>query len=295
MSMLEMNICASEININNNRKCYETDSDTVIKSERSVSPTRYVPIFPNLPSGVAWHARQKALGNPYLESATLPKHKRPSVSQQHAESAVVIKKESKGTPSFQPLDYESPTNITTVGSEMDDQESDKYSNTTSFAPPVRPYRVPKGKLWVMPPSEVPVRVQEHEGPIRRLRANELGDIAVVHGAKDKAKEGIKIKTEEQDPKPQRSKAKHPKAKPESSKAVADPRSETSSMEPAEYRYPSREISAQAVALLRAAMPDYTPEEEEDIVRGFLTKLKTDDQAKELAAMLERGEIPRGGR
>ena len=72
---------------------YESDSDTAIKSDRSVSPTPYVPQFPNLPSGLAWHARQKALRTTSPETPTVPKQKRPPVSRKLVKKAAVSEME----------------------------------------------------------------------------------------------------------------------------------------------------------------------------------------------------------
>lgn len=73
---------------------YGSDSDTTIKTERSVSPTPFVPQFPNLPSGLAWYARQKALlGNTSPEPRIVPKHERASVPRKRAKKDVASEKE----------------------------------------------------------------------------------------------------------------------------------------------------------------------------------------------------------
>ena len=77
----------------NDSESAESDSDTTSKSARSVSPTPYVPQFPNLPSGLAWYARQKALGNTIPEPTICPKNKLASISMKRMEKDVVPKKE----------------------------------------------------------------------------------------------------------------------------------------------------------------------------------------------------------
>ena len=75
---------------------YDSDSDITIKSERSVSPTPYVPEFPNLPSGLAWYARQNALENTSQGPTIEPKQKRASVSAgKRSKKAPVSRKKSK--------------------------------------------------------------------------------------------------------------------------------------------------------------------------------------------------------
>ena len=72
----------------------KSGSDTTIKTERPVSPTPYVPQFPNLPSGIAWYARQKALlGNTSPEPTIVPKHERASVPRKRAKKDVATEKE----------------------------------------------------------------------------------------------------------------------------------------------------------------------------------------------------------
>ena len=117
-------------------------------------------------------------------------------------------------------------------------------------------------------------------------------------SKDKEPEykGKEPQTEEKEPEAKQPKAKQPK--PEPSKAVgagANYLLEPNPKEPAEARYPDHDVSPEVGTLLRAPAPDYTSEEEAEIIRAFITKVKTDDQAKELAAALERGEMPGVGR
>ena len=104
--------------------------------------------------------------------------------------------------------------------------------------------------------------------------------------------GKEPQTEEKEPKAQQPKAKQPKS--ESCKAVgagANYLLRPNPKEPAEARYPDHDVSPEVAGLLRAPAPDYTSEEEAEIIRAFITKVKTDSQAKELAAALERGEMP----
>lgn len=152
-------------------------------------------------------------------------------------------------------------------------------------------------------------------PTRRLRVNEHRDLVAVRGAKDKAQEETPVKTEEdttmteatdnnstehpqpkpKQPKPQRPKAKQPKPVPSLVGAGAAHLSNPIPKESAESRYPDHDVPPEVAALLRASAPDYTSEEEREIIRAFLAKVKTDKQAMALSAMLARGEIPGRGR
>ena len=155
---------------------------------------------------------------------------------------------------------------------------------------------------------------------------------VVRGEQDKAKEEAKVKTEEdttmtgpadkqksvkakkakskgkapQTSSPQPPKAKPPKPKStnsnphphsnpsSSSKSAATYLSKPNPKQPAESRFPDHDVSPEVAALLRAPAPDYTAEEEAQIIMGFITKVKNDNQAKELAtALAARGEMPAG--
>ena len=66
-------------------------------------------------------------------------------------------------------------------------------------------------------------------------------------------------------------------------------------EPAEARFPDHDVSPEVAALLRGTAPEYTYEEEAEIISGFITKVRTDPRAKELADALERGEMLGFGR
>ena len=109
-------------------------------------------------------------------------------------------------------------------------------------------------------------------------------------SKDKGKEPQPHQQQTSPKQPQSSK-KQPRAKrlkPESSNTVSN-----TGVKKPNPDQDEDDLAPEIAALLRVTAPDhYTAEEEAAIVFGFITKVKTDVQARELAALVQRRE---GGR
>lgn len=71
-------------------------SNFTVKLKRSVSPTPYIPMFPNLPSGRDWFARQVASGNSVPDLALIPLEQHvPATGMSEKKAAVAPKEASK--------------------------------------------------------------------------------------------------------------------------------------------------------------------------------------------------------